>query len=748
MKKRAVALLLAVAICLSILPMTALARDTNYFLFLPEPFDYEELSFDDSCIREAQEACDTALSLLGNLALIGDLGKTYDRIIDLNLEVQTQMVMAMVLYYRDPERYGSLYSRMLDETDRHDRRILQTLQTIFSDGECGPTMRGYAGEAQVEAVMAEKAASDRALALNRQETALVMEYRRADAEHYTCIYDHRIWDMEGAAEAYSAGKISYEQYLDIVYGIYARRSERLGEIYLELVDVRREIALEAGYEDYSHYAYTETYSRDYSPEDVAAYASAVKQYIGPLYQQMEKTRSYGCFREGAAYTGYSEAGLLDAISPYLENISSEVAASFAYLRTCNLVDADASEKKLPVCFTASLPAYNAAYIFCSRSNGNDDLENLIHEFGHFNAMVYGAGTGSYDTMEVHSQGMEALCLSFAEALYGSEAQNQVGKALYDLLYLVLVGCVYDALQQYAYATPGLTVDDLNRKSAELAAEFGLPSFGPSGLDYSWLDVSHNFESPLYYISYSTSALIALELYQYSCSAGLETAADLYLQFVSLSSVFSDFRLITARSGLNDPFEADTVRSLAEAFPACLDKQALALPFGDIKNCWAKEDITLLYLMGIMNGVSENSFAPNVSLSRAMAVTVLYRLCGCPETDSAANIFSDVPEDSWYSDAVAWAVKRGVILGTSETTFSPDKQLSCQEFALMLFRLINGTGGAGTDDGGTGADAWAAGAVAWCFDNAIFESERGSVAPKAVLTRAELSAALINFLDAI
>ena len=70
--------------------------------------------------------------------------------------------------------------------------------------------------------------------------------------------------------------------------------------------------------------------------------------------------------------------------------------------------------------------------------------------------------------------------------------------------------------------------------------------------------------------------------------------------------------------------------------------------------------------------------------RAMLVTLLWRLNGCPEAETAAS-FADVPEDAWYSEALSWAFSAGIVNGVSRTAFAPERSVSRQDFVTMLFR---------------------------------------------------------------
>lgn len=89
---------------------------------------------------------------------------------------------------------------------------------------------------------------------------------------------------------------------------------------------------------------------------------------------------------------------------------------------------------------------------------------------------------------------------------------------------------------------------------------------------------------------------------------------------------------------------------------------------------------------LFNGTSETTFSPNANMTRAMVATVLFRLDGAEKTDVAAA-FEDVAEDTWYTDGVAWAAEKGVVTGYSETVFAPDDNVTREQLAVMLYRYV-------------------------------------------------------------
>jgi len=108
-------------------------------------------------------------------------------------------------------------------------------------------------------------------------------------------------------------------------------------------------------------------------------------------------------------------------------------------------------------------------------------------------------------------------------------------------------------------------------------------------------------------------------------------------------------------------------------------------FTDVSaTAWYHDAVQYCFQAGLMNGMSETTFAPNDTATRAQVVTVLWRLAGEPEGSGSA--FSDVTAGSWYAGAVAWAAEAGVTTGYPDRTFRPGSAVTRQEFLTFLYRF--------------------------------------------------------------
>ncbi|MCD8066735.1 MAG: leucine-rich repeat protein [Oscillospiraceae bacterium] len=141
--------------------------------------------------------------------------------------------------------------------------------------------------------------------------------------------------------------------------------------------------------------------------------------------------------------------------------------------------------------------------------------------------------------------------------------------------------------------------------------------------------------------------------------------------------------------------------------------------------------------GITTGTSNTTFSPETACTRAQAVTFLWRAAGSPEA-SGENPFADISEDDYYYTAVLWAVENGITTGTSDTAFSPDATCTRAEIVTFLYRASGETAEAAETFTDVTADAWYAEAVAWAAAEGITTgTTETTFTPEASCTRGQI-----------
>lgn len=108
-------------------------------------------------------------------------------------------------------------------------------------------------------------------------------------------------------------------------------------------------------------------------------------------------------------------------------------------------------------------------------------------------------------------------------------------------------------------------------------------------------------------------------------------------------------------------------------------------FTDVRGDWYKDAVAFSYDAEIVAGTTDSSFSPDNNMRRQDLVLILYRFCGKPEVTYDEIVFTDVPADAYYTDAVMWAYQAGIVNGVTATTFDPEGAVTREQFAAILYR---------------------------------------------------------------
>lgn len=173
------------------------------------------------------------------------------------------------------------------------------------------------------------------------------------------------------------------------------------------------------------------------------------------------------------------------------------------------------------------------------------------------------------------------------------------------------------------------------------------------------------------------------------------------------------------------------------------------PFTDVaENAWYFDSVKYVLQNGLMNGVTATTFEPDTKMTRAMFVTVLYRMEGSPDVSGKTEPFTDVPDDYWCRDAIIWAYNEGITTGVTATSFAPKTSISRGQLVTMLYRYegspeVSGDIGVFTDAGTIAAPF--VNAVIWANANAIVQGYNdGSFRPTRTADRATMAVIIARY----
>lgn len=594
---------------------------------------------------------------------------------------------------------------------------------------CGESLAEAIPEEQIRQALAASVPSGRQISLTEREALLEQEYEAAVEAGFSVSYDGSDWTRSEAIDAFADGSLSGAACIAVLGDLQASQDQSLGDLYLRLAELRRELAQASGQSSYGDYAYAELYSRDYGQSEARAFHAAVKAYIVPVYQalgavcQQDSDACAALFRRD-----FSGDAALDMMEPCLAQMSGELAESFAYMRRHRLYDTQASAAKAEGSFTTLLIHSGAPFLYAAPSGSPLDFATIVREFGRYNHLYWSADSysaGEYfsdgpsgEISEVHAQGLELLLSHYASDLFGEAGQGATAYLLYDMLEEIVTGAMLDELEQFVYAAESdRTVQDINETCARLAAEYGLTAGDAPGSLRLWQETASLFTAPCSHIGRSVSAAGAL-VFWLSAQEDFFSAVDQYLAFTALP-LGTGFQASFQALDLPSPASPAFLERLALALERQLKLSAREEPAADVSpalygeltftdvppDSWYGGYVLTLASLGLVEGYEDGSFRPSQSATvddvyRALlgedyasedGGEPITRLYFCQLVALSLGLAVDQPAE--FSDtedpAVALLSSQGVINGYADGTFRPDALLSRAELCACLYRLFSG-----------------------------------------------------------
>lgn len=731
MRRKWLSLLLAFALLLSLCPAALAAegeiRETDFFTEQEHgDVDFQDMAYEHMEAEPILEEMEAVRALLDNKANAKEVEERFAALTEQFSKAATMYTLADIHTSMDvtDEYYKSeklhTHEVYLDLADA----LCLLVKDILNSG-CAGFLKEQLSEDDMEFYLTYEEMTEEEKTLSTAVTANESEYDTvSDA---ACVeYNGQEMDYYDIYYGYLNGELDRDAYLALNRELLLDLNQDAGEIYLELVEQRQELARLAGYDNFAEYAYEEVYQRDYTPEEIQEFHAAVKEHMVPLANALDTLASsiYAVKAYQADYTGETA---LDMMEPYIGRMSSELAEALAYMRDHGLFDSVSGDHKDGRGYTTILDSYSAPFFFNTPSGNLVDFTTAVHEFGHYNNF-YWQPSGwnddgkSIDIAEVHSQGLELLFSHWYPEIFGEEGDDILIYQMSNLASAIIQGALYDEFQQYVYTMEDLTLEKLNSEFLRLNVEYGeLPESYVDADDGLWADIfgcqwvqiPHNFSAPCYYISYAVSAAGAFAFWLEAQEGDYFQALDNYLKFTALDASYG-FQESFAEAGVDSPVSEEYVAELADALWTALDVDARleameqeSAAFSDIsEEDWFYQYVTLMVLSGAIEGYEDGTFRPyepavwgmlhsdilaleELGVDAESAVTRL-DFCralagvmgGLPAGDAAPSPFSDT-EDS----AVAALAELGIIGGYADGTFRPDQTMTRAELCTALGRTV-------------------------------------------------------------
>lgn len=174
-----------------------------------------------------------------------------------------------------------------------------------------------------------------------------------------------------------------------------------------------------------------------------------------------------------------------------------------------------------------------------------------------------------------------------------------------------------------------------------------------------------------------------------------------------------------------------------------------LEFTDVEaDSWYEDAVNYVVRHGIMSGISDDTFAPSGTVTRAEAIMLFYQMEGEPEVSADNNPFADVPEGEDYTDAVIWAASKGIVRGMNADTFAPDLPITREQLVTVLYRYARNIKKSAFADLSAFADAdsvsgYAVNAMKWAVGAGIIKGMYGELVPQGAATRAQTAVVMMR-----
>lgn len=453
-------------------------------------------------------------------------------------------------YYRDENAYCSSGSIEMQQK-------MEELYAACAASRLASDLEDYFGAGFLDGYDEDYTYPEEYVALQHQENALLVDYYDLTAD-MTLSYagaDYTLSELYSAADAGELGSLTPESALELYYDTF---NERVGAIYVELVQVRQQMAALYGYDSYVEMAY-DFNGRAYTPNDVQTYAAAIREQLVPLYRRAGMS---GLLDHADDTAVLKPQKALRAVEQAVNAMGGAAQEAMEYLLAYGLYDIDSSHTKYSGSYEVYLEDYESPFVLVNSIGYSEDTLTIAHEFGHFvdDFVNYGMYK-STDVNETISQAMEYLTLCYLQDDALREELTQY--KLIDTLRLYAEQASYNAFEEQVYALPAdqVTLENINAISLQTSRDYGL--IGSWSDDYyakSWIDITHFFDSPLYVISYCVSDSVAVQMYERELAEPGEGLTAFY-DYVD-QAPDETFAGLAASCGLEDPLSAGQITALA------------------------------------------------------------------------------------------------------------------------------------------------------------------------------------------
>lgn len=353
-------------------------------------------------------------------------------------------------------------------------------------------------------------------------------------------------------------------------------TDRSAEIYAQIVTKNNELAKIEGYENYYEYASKIIYGRDYGTEELEAFSGYIATYFNDAvtdlydkyseaYKGMNKTAQNDLYKFENSSFGKLQRNYLDY---YINSFGdSSTGAGFHHLFENRNFVMSSKYNSHPSAFQTYISGEGWDTPFCFFGSNGQSTMTVVHEMGHYYASLHNENVNSYDLAETQSQGNEMLFLAFVKPYMSAPVFRCVeASTMYQYVAMSIVCVIIDEFEREVYSlesVEGYGSKEFDAVMAKVCEKYGGVSYingNITNINSYWRQVATN--NPVYYISYATSMIAALNIYSVA-KEDQAAAREIYRILVEESTEEDTLLTASAKAGLSSPFEEETIKAIIE-----------------------------------------------------------------------------------------------------------------------------------------------------------------------------------------
>lgn len=560
----------------------------NYIDERSDTMKFTEFSYRRPDLNQIKTDFATAIQSIQSGQALDKVRQAIVNIQDLQAMLESQITLSSIRHSIDTR--DSFYEAEADYWDEQGPVIQEWITDYYKAVLASPYLKEIEDLFPATLVkMAEnsiKVFDPKIIPLLQKENKLATEYDKlvASAE---IVYQGKTYNLSGLGKfIQSTDRAERKAVSDLQAEFYASHQDDFDRIYDQMVEVRHQMAVELGFEDFVEMAYARMNRLDYDRHDVEVYRQEVLKYVVPIAEAyydrqadrigIQDMKYYDLpieFKDGNASPQGNAHDIVQAAIKMYSELSPETKEFMDFMVKHDLMDLETKPGKRAGGYCTYMPDFNSPFIFSNFNGTSGDVDVLTHEAGHA-FQVYESRWitapeiifPTYESCEIHSMSMEFFAWPWMDLFFGDQTDKykygHIGGAITFLPYGVLV----DHFQHEVYQNPNMTPAERRAKWRELEQTY-LPWKDYDGNSFYeeggfWFKQGHIFSSPFYYIDYTLAQMCALQFWQRDHLQKDPAAWSDYLELCQVGGSKSFLELVDL-GHLKSPFQKDSLKELAE-----------------------------------------------------------------------------------------------------------------------------------------------------------------------------------------